>query len=148
MTSRALPSFLGVILLASPVFAANDKEANELSLTLTANNVIGISADKDTTRAAFDQAYGQFQVLIPKQLFPVAAPHCRKNVILRMPGTAPHAPNAKAALDAKWDLFQSIHAVLDGRASGVKVFIDAGPYMTRDNYGRVVLEWCNAFFRN
>lgn len=144
---RALSFYLSMILWASPTVAVANEASTDISFTLTKQHIVSISADKHKTREEFDRAYGQFQVLIPKRLFPIAAPNCRKNVILRMPGTGPQAPNAKAMLDAKWELFQSIHAVLDGKAPGVKVFVDSGPYMTRDKRGDRALEWCNAFIR-
>lgn len=144
---RALPFFVSMIVWASSTVAVANEASTGISFTLTKQHIVSISADKRKTREEFDQAYGQFQVLIPKRLFPIAAPNCRKNVILRMPGTGPQAPNAKPTLDAKWELFQSIHAVLAGNASEVKVQIDSGPYMTRDKRGDRTLEWCNAFIR-
>lgn len=65
---------------------------HDITVTLTANEIVNISLPKEIERSAFDFDGGQFQILIPKERFPIPAPNCNKNVIFRMPGVAHEDP--------------------------------------------------------
>ena len=147
-----LIALIGLLAATSFVHAADNKTAlREMSFTLTQRNIASIDTQKNINRKSFETDYGQFEVHIPKGMFPVPAPHCKKNIILRIPGTSPDAPSAKQKLELNWQLFQSIHAVIEGKLASVEVSIEVkhspgiAPYMLLDKQGNPVLEWCNAF---
>jgi hypothetical protein len=90
---------------------------------------------------------GQFEVLIPKEKFPVAAPKCGRALILRMPWTDPAARDAAAKVRQKRELYDAIGALKSG-ARQVDVAIDLAPYvrvLARDPL-QVELTGCNIFF--
>jgi len=126
-------------------------KAPESFAYLVKQNLLSVEPGKDPIRQAFDYDGGQFEVLIPKKLFPVPAPNCRKNIILRMPGTDKEAPGSKEKLESRWQLFQSLHAVKEGKIASVEVPIEVkhspgiAPYMRLDKQGNPTLEWCNAY---
>jgi len=120
----------------------------EISMMITADDIVSISQPKEVSRSEFDNdSWGQFQVLIPKGRFPVPAPNCKKNVILRMPGVAPDDPSRSAKLDARWDLLQSVYAVKEGKKESILVYVASGPYMKTKKDGTRELEYCNAFIK-
>jgi hypothetical protein len=123
--------------------------AREISMMISADDIVSISRSKEIPRNEFDDDYwGQFEVLIPKDRFPVPAPNCKKNIILRMSGVAPKDLSRSAKLNARWDLFQSLHAIKEGRRKEpVEVSIALGPYMKTKKDGSHALEYCNAFFK-
>lgn len=106
---------------------------------------------KDLVRQAFDYNGGQFEVQIPKASFPIPAPNCKTNVLLRAPGVNPDKANAQEKLEARWQLFQAIHDVADGKRASIEVPVEVkhspgfAPYMILDAHGKPTLEWCNAF---
>lgn len=144
--------YIALFVATSFAHAADNKASlREMSFTLTQQNIVSIDTKKDKNRKAFEADYGQFEVYIQKEMFPVPAPNCKKNIILRMPGTSPDAPGAKKQLELNWQLFQSIHAVIEGKLASVEIHIEIkhspgiAPYMLLDKQGNPVLEWCNAF---
>jgi hypothetical protein len=125
-----------------------ESPAPEITMNVTADDIVSISRSKEIPRSEFDNDYwGQFQVLIPKERFPVPAPNCKKNIILRMPGVAPDDPSRSAKLDARWNLFQSLYAVKEGKKESILVYVAPGPYMKTKKDGTRELEYCNAFIK-
>jgi len=119
----------------------------DITVTLIANDITSISLPKEIERSAFDFDGGQFQVLIPKEHFPVPAPNCEKNVIFRVPWVAHEDPLRSAKLDARWNLFQSLYAVKEGKRESILVYVASGPYMKTKKDGTRELEYCNAFIK-
>jgi hypothetical protein len=80
---------------------------------------------------------GQFEVFVPKQYFPIAAPHCNENIIIRMP----YSENEKR----KRALYD---ALLSSKT--VTVTLELNPYVNVLNKAPldVELEYCNVFFRH
>ena len=140
--------FLLVFLLGASTVSAQSP-ARDITMTITSAHIVSISQPKEISRSDFDNdSWGQFQVLIPKGRFPIAAPNCKKNIILRMPGVAPDDPSRSAKLETRWNLFQSLYAIKEGkRKEPVQVTIASGPYMKTKKDGTRVLEYCNAFFK-
>jgi hypothetical protein len=130
-----------------PAAQVHGQAASDITVTLTANDITSISLPKEIERSAFDFDGGQFQILIPKERFPIPAPNCNKNVIFRMPGVPHEDPSRSAKLDARWDLFQSLHAVKEGKKESVLVYVASGPYMKTKKDGARELEYCNAFIK-
>ncbi|REL26303.1 hypothetical protein DXX93_06710 [Thalassotalea euphylliae] len=81
---------------------------------------------------------GQFEVLIPKAIFPIPAPNCRKNIIVRMPYSA-NTQRKKALYDQ----------LLAGQVS-TTVTLELNPYVTVTNTEPLnfTLTYCNVFFRH
>jgi hypothetical protein len=121
--------------------------AGDIVVTLTASEIVSISLPKEIERSAFGFDGGQFQVLIPKERFPIPAPNCNKNVIFRMPGVPHEDPSRSAKLDARWDLFQSLYAVKEGKKESILMYVGSGPYMKTKKDGTRELEYCNAFIK-
>jgi hypothetical protein len=120
----------------------------EISMMITADDIVSISHPKEISRSEFDKdSWGQFQVLIPKGRFPIPAPNCKKNIILRMPGVAPDDASRSAKLDTRWDLFQSLYAVKEGKKESILVYVASGPYLKTKKDGARELEYCNAFIK-
>lgn len=118
----------------------------ELVLNLSHEDIARIHPGSETTLESFEKDWGQFEVLIPKQRFPVPAPNCRKNVILRMPAVAPDAPDHELEIRRRWIMFQSLHNLARNRIESVQTRLAAGPYMKFDDDRQPVLEYCNAYF--
>lgn len=80
---------------------------------------------------------GQFEVLVPKEYFPIAAPNCNKNIIIRMPYS-----NQEAKKRALYNKLLASESVL--------VTLELNPYMkvlTKQPL-RIELQYCNVFFRH
>jgi hypothetical protein len=138
--------FLASIVTIATIHAQSP--SSEISMKITADDIVSISRSKELPRNEFDDDYwGQFEVLIPKERFPVPAPNCKKNIILRMPGVSPNDRSRSAKLDARWDLFQSLYAVKEGKKESILVYIASGPYMKTKKDGAGELEYCNAFIK-
>ena len=90
---------------------------------------------------------GQFEVLIPKAFFPIKAPNCKKNIILRMPDT--FATKGEEAYQERISLFDKIQEVKTGNIKSLKVVIELNPYIERLNIQplEIQLQYCNVFFR-
>jgi hypothetical protein len=134
--------FLASIIAVATIHAQNPPR--EISMVIHADDIVSISRSSEMPRSEFDDDWGQFEVFIPKKRFPVAAPNCRKSIILRMPGVPHEDPSRSAKLDARWDLFQSLYAVKEGT---ILLYIASGPYMKTKKDGTHELEYCNAFIK-
>ncbi|AMO55517.1 hypothetical protein [Endozoicomonas montiporae] len=79
---------------------------------------------------------GQFEVFVPKKYFPIPAPNCNKNIIIRMPYS--NKEDTKRALYEK---------LLQNKA--VTVTLEANPYVDvlQEKPLKLQLQYCNVFFR-
>ena len=82
-------------------------------------------------------AGGQFEVLVPKENFPISAPRCPKNIIIRMP----YSENEKRK-----------HALYSALVMSKKmtVTLELNPYINIVSKAPLQLELteCNVFFRH
>ncbi len=80
---------------------------------------------------------GQFEVFVPKEHFPITAPNCNENIIIRMPYS--DLENRKRALYN--DLLSS---------KTITVTLELNPYIKVLNKDplQIELEYCNVFFRH
>ncbi len=153
LVAKRLSVLVTVLLMSACVYVVTPAHvhaqgaAPNITVTLTATDIVSIGIPKSIERSAFDFDGGQFQVLIPKERFPIPAPNCRKNVIFRMPGVPHEDPLRSAKLDARWDLFQSLYAVKEGKKESIPVYVASGPYMKTKKDGTRELEYCNAFIK-
>lgn len=81
---------------------------------------------------------GQFEVLVPKEYFPVPAPNCRKNIIIRMPWSENE--------EDKQQLFNT----LSSTEKPVQVILELNPYVVvlSKEPLQLQLTYCNVFFRH
>lgn len=81
---------------------------------------------------------GQFEVLVPKAYFPITAPNCRKNIIIRMPWSANE--------EKKRALYQALLSA----SEPVPVTLELNPYIEVLHKQPLDLEltYCNVFFRH
>ena len=81
---------------------------------------------------------GQFEVLVPKAHFPIPAPNCRKNIIIRMPWSE-HEATKKA-----------LYETLLTATEPVPVILELNPYVEvlQEQPLSVQLTYCNVFFRH
>ena len=146
---RALAIVLGSTMVFS---AAADKPHSPVWFEVSQQHIALVEPARAVDKGKFEQdMWGQFEVRIPKASFPIPAPNCKKNVLLRAPGIDPDKANAKEKFEARWQLFQAIHDVADGKRASIEVPIEIkhspgfAPYMMLDAQGKPTLEWCNAF---
>lgn len=91
---------------------------------------------KLNTEYGFNEG-GQFEVYVPKKHFPIAAPNCKENIVIRMPYS--ESETKKRAL------FDSLAA-----SKTVKVTLELNPYLNviRTSPLELELQYCNVFFRH
>jgi len=92
---------------------------------------------------------GQFEIFVRKDAFPVPAPRCERYIIVRMPGTAPSAPDATAKLARKRALFDALKALKSAATGQQALVIELNPYVrvVTNHPLRLELTQCNVFFR-
>ena len=114
-------------------------------MRLAAADVVSVEPGTSVSRAAFDQDWGQFEVLVRKSAFPISAPNCRSTIILRMPAAGPGTHDRSKRLDARWEQFRAFHQLIDGTIDHLDVSLARQPYMAVGNDGKLALQYCNAF---
>jgi len=134
--------------LAWLALASLQAEAAALSkneLTVTHEDLAQIRPKGDVPRERFDKDLGQFEVRIPKERFPIPAPNCRSEVILRMPGVVSPSTDKQAELQRRWILFRALVRVQSREQKSERLPLASGPYMTGTSSGKRTLEYCNAY---
>ena len=94
---------------------------------------------------------GQFEITIDKDSFPIGAPGCKGNIILRMPWTNPNLPFAEEKIKGKVDLYGKIIELYEKNdVTEVEVTIELNPYVNERSTSPLELELsgCNVFFRH
>ena len=119
--------------------SASGKPYYHLSYVLNSNNIVQIER---YTWQEFEQNGGQFEVTLDKAGFPIPAPNCKSNLLLRMPWVPPGTN-----LSAKYQLYQAILAVQSAQAESVTVAVELNPYVQTTLDG-LALTQCNIFFRH
>ena len=114
-------------------------------LTVSHEDVIDIRPASDTSQDAFFRDWGQFELRIPKDRFPIPAPHCRKNIILRVPGVGPRVEDRARKLEQRWNLFEALPALTKSKEGKVELPLARGPYIESDGAGGRQLQYCNAY---
>jgi hypothetical protein len=86
---------------------------------------------------------GQFEIFIPKEKFPISAPNCSKNIIVRMPASL-NLPVDKKAVEKKRKLFDAL-----SKSEPKRIIIELNPYfkIISKNPLDFELQYCNVFFR-
>jgi hypothetical protein len=92
---------------------------------------------------------GQFTVRLRPEHFPVPAPSCRGDLILRMPWTSPSLPDANLKIAAKMALQERILKLEHTPDAAVPVVLELNPYVQMVSRAPLLLRLtqCNVFFR-
>ena len=117
----------------------NDTLYYHLSFTINADNLVKIET---LSEKQFKQNGGQFEVLLKKQAFPIEAPNCKSDIILRMPWIA-----SQLGLTQKYLLYESIVTLIHNQKDAVTVAIELNPYVKPDK-NELLLTGCNVYFRH
>ena len=140
------------------VAAGKCNDYYHVKVTLTPeNSELTVSFDeRPQTTPYIDNKYefsswGQFEVFVDRNVFPVPAPHfTKKYLILRMPGTKPGSEKAKKYIEEKRRLFEEIKNMKLSGKGQVEVIVELNPYinvLSKDPL-RVELSGRNIFFRD
>jgi hypothetical protein len=115
-----------------------------MSFDLTARAIDFARSDRTATSG------GQFELHLKPEWFPIAAPHCRGPLILRMPWTAPGIAQAETKIAAKKALLARIWKLQRDPGLTVPIELELDPYveMVSRSPLRLQLTECNLFFRH
>lgn len=120
-------------------FTASGKPYYHLIYVLNSENLLQV---ENYSLQEFEQNGGQFEVLLEKNAFPIQAPNCKSNLILRMPWVPPGTD-----LSLKYQLYQAILAVHSAQSDSVSIVLELNPYVQKTEQG-LELTQCNIFFRH
>jgi len=104
-----------------------------------------IARGAPTSPEALARDWGQFELLIPRKQFPLAAPACRSDVKLRFIALPPDAPNRDSRVQARWHLLEKLRRIAAGSPDEVRIPLDTRYYVIRKNGHAPVLKYCNSF---
>jgi hypothetical protein len=110
-----------------------------LMFELTAENVLEV---EKLSQDQFKENGGQFELSIKKNAFPVNAPHCNGDIVLRMPWVSSYVD-----VSDKYELYQAIIDLRSAKLAKVLVAIELNPYIEKSTDG-IQLQYCNVFFRH
>jgi len=85
---------------------------------------------------------GQFEVILNKNRFPISAPHCKGNIILRMPWSS----EEQGGIEKKYAVYQSLEKIQSGKKDKLTVTLELNPYVEKSG-NSYRLTQCNVFFR-
>jgi hypothetical protein len=119
--------------------SATGKTYYHLMYALTADDLLSVER---MDHAQFVANGGQFEVEIKKSAFPIQAPHCEGNIILRMPWVS-----AGNDLSEKYQLYSALSTLVDSAKGSVSVALELNPYIEKTAEG-IQLQYCNVFFRH
>ncbi|MDD3295795.1 MAG: hypothetical protein PHU64_00360 [Candidatus Omnitrophica bacterium] len=101
--------------------------------------------------------YGNFQLFIPKEKFPISAPNCNTHIILRMPMTMGdvfakryYTSEQERYIAEKRAVYDKIKQIKESGRGELEVVVELNPYVKvkQEEPLEVELEWCNVFFRD
>jgi hypothetical protein len=122
----------------------NNRDYHHLKYTLSKENIISVDL---LTKEQFVLRRGQFEVLLKKAEFPIDAPYCKSDLILRMPGTDPDYVDSKMFVEEKFDIYNAIRNIQQSEKNSSKdIYVELNPYVKIKN-GEFQLTQCNIFFR-
>ncbi|GGB22496.1 hypothetical protein [Agarivorans gilvus] len=119
---------------------------NYYHMKLSLNNQ-SISSIKEFREAQFVMNGGQFEVRVQQNSFPIKAPNCKGDLILRMPWTNSDLSAADVFIDEKYNVYKAIVDASKSEGSNVDVYIELNPYVQMTGDGFELTE-CNVFFRH
>jgi hypothetical protein len=120
-------------------YTASGRPYYHLMYVLDSENLLQV---EDYSWQEFEENGGQFEVQLEKSVFPIHAPNCNSNLILRMPWVPPGND-----LTTKYQIYKAILAVHLAQAGKVSVVLELNPYVQQTDLG-IELSQCNIFFRH
>tara|TARA_Y100000031_G_C8083455_1_gene320759 strand:+ start:137 stop:739 length:603 start_codon:yes stop_codon:yes gene_type:complete len=129
-----------------------------IKYTLTSENIaLTLSTYHKYGPSEYFFEYGNFQLFIPKEKFPIPAPNCNTHIILRMPMTMGdvfadkyHTPEEEQYIAEKKAIYDKIKEIKESGKGELDVVVELNPYVKvkQDEPLEVELEWCNVLFRD
>jgi hypothetical protein len=130
--------------IASASVAADTNKAP--TFVAHAKDIVSMSPAADTSEQALADQWGQFELRVKKPAFPIAAPNCKSDIILRVPATAPNSKHGQEKLAARWKLFQEVVKLQsEPNAEPVSIPLSLRYYVNRSSKGELALQYCNAY---
>ncbi|WP_163133159.1 hypothetical protein [Agarivorans sp. Alg241-V36] len=123
---------------------SNGKSYYHLKLAL---NDQSISSIKEFSADQFVINGGQFEVKVQQNSFPIKAPNCKDDLILRLPWTNSGLNAAEDFIDEKYNVYKAIVDASKSEGSNVDVYIELNPYVQKTGDDFELTE-CNVFFRH
>ncbi|WP_432460916.1 MULTISPECIES: hypothetical protein [unclassified Agarivorans] len=123
---------------------SNGKSYYHLKLSL---NDQSISSIKEFSADQFAMNGGQFEVRVQQNSFPIKAPNCKGDLILRMPWTNSNLDTAEDFIDEKYNVYKAIVGTSKSEVGNVDVYIELNPYVQLVANDFELTE-CNVFFRH
>lgn len=107
----------------------------------------GIRVDRGAadSEAQLNKDWGQFEFSLPKKHFPIAAPHCKSRIQLRLIALPPQAEKRETRLAERWRLLQALRELEAGQPLTIELSLDLRHYVERRVDGTLKLRYCNAF---
>ncbi len=150
--SHILLGFVGLVFVTAcsassdtvSTTVTNNKTYYHLKYSLTNENIISLNS---LTMDQFVINGGQFELLLNKSEFPISAPNCKSDLILRMPWTNSEITNSDLFIQEKYEVYKNIKNLTDsGRINSMDIYIELNPYVEFTEE-ELILTQCNIFFR-
>ena len=133
------------LLQPHPILAEQIKFLNEPVLYFANTHDLTVNEEAPSTLESFVRNWSQFEILVPKDQFPIDAPNCKQTVQIRFKGIEPVNNMASATQKARWDLLEKIRNKDDRNVAPLIVAVDTSQYVKRLENGKLRLSYCNVF---
>jgi hypothetical protein len=130
-------------LACSLAAAAAEPKQETMQVKLAAADIVAVGPDKSMSRKQFDEAFGEIGIVVRRDKFPLPAPNCKHDVMVRLPEL--DKGNAAAELNRRWATFQQIQASLD-KSKPLELTLITKPYLKPNAAGKYELSYCSAYF--
>jgi len=138
-------SLLLLLLQPYPILAEQIRFLDEPVLYFADTHELTVNAEALSTLESFVRNWSQFEILVPKDQFPIDAPNCKQTVQIRFKGIEPVNNMASATQKARWDLLEKIRNKVDRKVAPLIVTVDTSGYVRRLENGKLRLSYCNVF---
>ena len=128
-----------------PILAEQIKFLNEPVLYFANTHDLTVNEEAPSTLESFVRNWSQFEILVPKDQFPIDAPNCKQTVQIRFKGIEPLNNMASVTQKARWDLLEKIRNKVDRNVAPLIVTVDTSRYVNRLENGKLRLSYCNVF---
>jgi hypothetical protein len=145
MLNKSLLVLSLLLLQPHPILAEQIKFLNEPVLYFADTYDLTVNKEAPSTLESFVRNWSQFEILVPKDQFPIPAPNCKETVQIRFKGIKPVNDMASATQKARWDLLERIRNQNDNNAGPLILTVDTTQYMKRFEDGPYRLSYCNVF---
>ena len=138
-----------LIFLIFSFSCAVSKDISQLpsvGFTLTKKNIQKLGLMKpDISRKEFDKSRGEFALEMPKKYFVYPVSNCRNTLYLHMIAVIGVENDAQMQLDYRWDLFQSIVNVMNGKLDHIDVNLEFTMFSKMNKKKQLFLEECSIY---